>query len=91
MPSGPSRCKIHAVYLARMCPIVFKENLVYVKSRFAFTLLKQSRVFAAQLFLMQGNLQVTAAPIFMHISSPRNIPLVERKYGSGSLQHADPF
>jgi len=32
IPSGASRCKIHAVYRARMCPIVFKGNLVYVKA-----------------------------------------------------------
>src|ERR1700677_2991299 len=29
IPNGPSRCKTHAVYLARMCPMVFKTELSF--------------------------------------------------------------
>src|ERR1035438_5824577 len=35
--------------------------------------------------------KVTHAPILMHCSSSRNIPLLQREYGSARVQHADPF
>src|SRR5208282_1484420 len=31
IPSGARACRTHAVYFARMCPIVFKGNLVYAR------------------------------------------------------------
>src|SRR5258708_27023160 len=33
----------------------------------------------------------TTAPILMHISSPRNNPLLEQNHGSARVQHVDPL
>src|SRR5271166_3144655 len=93
MPSGPSTRKIHAVYFARMCPMVFKgiqstrkaTCVIHTAETF-----RGARTHITPLFT-ETLPRITFAPILMHISSPRNIDLLQLDCGSACLQHADPF